>query len=250
MPGAITQRNFLKDIMMKKDTLETLYQAGIGSRNLRNFEYGYFMPTPFSFESSFEEDPDLNDQNDDQENTEYEGEESETGSMEQTQQLPCFRQMVRAKKAELKAQFGKGHISIGECGVMPFRENPLKYNPIVFVGKVYSPFKDCGLRPDLRPDLWNVPCLWDCSKDKNKDKDCCVTNRNKENQRASAWSEWNSCRDNQGKLLNPGLENEEAYKNVSHQERATGNGDGAHVHLRRITRSEARTVRHGMAAWR
>jgi hypothetical protein len=212
MPGAITQRNFLKDIMMKKDTLETLYQAGIGSRNLRNFEYGYFMPTPFSFESSFEEDPDLNDQNDDQENTEYEGEESETGSMEQTQQLPCFRQMVRAKKAELKAQFGKGHISIGECGVMPFRENPLKYNPIVFVGKVYSPFKDCGLRPDLRPDLWNVPCLWDCSKDKNKDKDCCVTNRNKENQRASAWSEWNSCRDNQGKLLNPGLENEEAYK--------------------------------------
>lgn len=120
---------------MKKDTLETLYQAGIGSRNLRNFEYGYFMPTPFSFESSFEEDPDLNDQNDDQENTEYEGEESEAGSMEQTQQLPCFRQMVRAKKAELKAQYGKGHISIGECGVMPLRIMTPKYNPIVRIGE-------------------------------------------------------------------------------------------------------------------
>lgn len=120
---------------MTQDTLETFYpfKAGVGKGFPANFESGYYMPS-FYLESSMEGD-EFDDQNDDQENTDYENEELEVGGMEQTQQLPCFRQMVRAKKAELKAQYGKGHISIGECGIEPQRWFTPKYNPVVRIGE-------------------------------------------------------------------------------------------------------------------
>lgn len=150
----------------------------------------------------------------DEDNTEYENEESEYesegGDDITAAELPKFRELVRNKKLELKAQYGKAKISIGECGIQPIRTES-KYNPQVRIPKIYSPFKDCGLNPDLRPEYFPTFCAWDCSKDKNTGKDCCVTNRNKRNNKAAAWAEYSSCRDGQGKLLNSGLENEDAW---------------------------------------
>ena len=198
---------------MKKDTLETLYQAGIGSRNLRNFEYGYFMPTPFSFESSFEDD--LDDSNDDQDSTDYENEEDEVPGVRDKCAFLEFRSYVKAKKEELKAQYGKGHISVFECGIMPWRENPLKYNPIAKVPTVYWPSKDCGLNPDLRPTFWHEPCL--CDKGNCDDckvgAGCCRSNQNKDSAKDAAWAEFTACREQQGKVMTQG--NEQAYDNAT-----------------------------------
>jgi len=116
---------------MTQGDFETFYpfQAGIGKGAPNNFEssfQGYYG------ESSATGD-DLDDSNDDQENTDGdEGEAGEVGGVEETQQLPCFRELVRAKKRELKAQFGKGRFRIGECGIRPVR---LGYNPIVRIGE-------------------------------------------------------------------------------------------------------------------
>lgn len=194
-------KTFFNTFMTQGD-LETFYpyQMGVGNG------------APNNFESSYDEDsdPDLDDRNDDQDNTDYEDEALGEGDIEQTKQLPCFRQLVREKKRQLKDTYGKGKLSVGECGIQPIRTEP-KYNPQVRIPKIYSPFKDCGLNPDLRPEYFPTICLWDCSKDKNTDKDCCVTNRNKSNNKAAAWTDYSACRDGQGKLLNPGTENEDAW---------------------------------------
>jgi hypothetical protein len=119
---------------MTQGDFETFYpfQAGVGKNAPNNFEssfQGYYG------ESSATGD-DLDDSNDNQDDTDGdEGEAGEVVGIEETQQLPCFRELVRAKKKELKAQFGKGRFRIGECGVKPFRENATKYSPIVRMGE-------------------------------------------------------------------------------------------------------------------
>ena len=115
---------------MTQGDFETFYpfQAGVGQNAPNNFEssfQGYYG------ESSATGD-DLDDSNDDQDNTEPEGEDAEVGGVQETEQLPCFRELVRAKKRELKAQFGKGYFRIGQCGVMPIRE---AYNPVIRMGE-------------------------------------------------------------------------------------------------------------------
>ena len=117
---------------MTQGDFETFYpfQAGVGQNAPNNFESSY--RNGYYSESSYD---DLDDSKDDQENTEPEGEAGEVGGVEETQQLPCFRELVRAKKKELKAQFGKGRFRIGECGLIPFRENVTKYSPIVRMGE-------------------------------------------------------------------------------------------------------------------
>lgn len=188
---------------MTTGDFETFYpfQMGVGKGALNNFESSY----------SDDDDPDLDDRNDDQENIEYEDEALEVGGIEETQQLPCFRQLVRDKKRQLRDTYGKGKLSIGECGIQPIRTEP-KYNPQVRIPKIYSPFKDCGLNPDLRPGLFKVPCV--CTKgdcDCRIGKNCCQYNRQKENEKASAWADYTACRNESGKLLNPGTENEDAW---------------------------------------
>ena len=53
--------------------------------------------------------------------TEYEGEEAETDGGVEADALPKFRQLVRMKKLEMKAQYGKAHIgSRRECKQVPY----------------------------------------------------------------------------------------------------------------------------------
>jgi hypothetical protein len=130
-------------------------------------------------ESSFDE---FDDQNDDQENTEYENEATEEPVPDTY--LPCFREEVRAKKNELKAQYGKGHISIGECGIRP-------------------------LDPDWRYP--NILCLWDCGKEKNASKDCCTFNANQAEKRAGQRDQiarWETCRAENKGIWVPGWRRE------------------------------------------
>ncbi len=63
---------------------------------------------------------------------------------------------MRQKKLELKAQYGKGHFSVGECGIYPL-------------------------------------CIWDCSKENNQNKDCCIKRH-----------EWKLCRDQNRGVWVPG----------------------------------------------
>ncbi len=195
--------NTLFNTSMTNGDLETFYP----------FQMGVGKGAPNNFESSYDEDsnPELNDEYDDQENTDYENEAVEEGGIEETKQLPCFRQLVREKKKQLKDTYGKGKLSVGECGIQPIRTEP-KYNPQVRIPKIYSPFKDCGLNPDLRPGLFKEPCV--CTKgdcDCRLGTACCNRNRTKDDQKAQAWSEYTACRNEQGKLLNPGTENEDAW---------------------------------------
>jgi len=133
----------------------------------------------YTGESSFDE---FDDQNDDQESTEYENEAAEEPVPDSY--LPCFREEVRAKKKELKAQYGKGHISIGECGIKP-------------------------LDPDWRYP--NILCLWDCSKEKNSSKDCCTFNANQAEKRAGQRDQiarWEACRAENKGIWVPGWRRE------------------------------------------
>ena len=110
----------------------------------------------------------------DEENTDSEPSDEEGVS---EQELPKFRSLVRNKKLELKAQYGKAKISIGECGVQP-------------------------LSPDIKYP--NVLCLWDCSKSKNYDKDCCAKNRQQAQKRAEQRAKidsWRQCRENNKGLI-------------------------------------------------
>jgi hypothetical protein len=103
----------------------------------------------------------------DEENTDSEPSDEEGVSEEE---LPKYRALVKNKKLELKAQYGKAKISIGECGIKP-------------------------LNPDIKYP--NVICLWDCSKSKNYNKDCCATNRNQAVKRAEQRKNiesWEKCR--------------------------------------------------------
>jgi hypothetical protein len=88
-------------------------------------------------ESSFD---DLDDSQDNQDNTDYENEEEEVSGVRDKCPFLEFRGYVRAKKQELKDQYGKGHISVFECGVMPFRLQTPKYNPIVRIGETGNCF--------------------------------------------------------------------------------------------------------------
>ena len=142
---------------MTQGDFETFYpfQAGVGQNAPNNFESSY--RNGYYSESSYD---DLDDSKDDQENTEPEGEAGEVGGVEETQQLPCFRELVRAKKKELKAQFGKGRFRIGECGFIPFRENVTKYNPIARIGRTcLGGIRD--IKGDGKPPFWdpNINCV-------------------------------------------------------------------------------------------
>lgn len=143
---------------MTQGDFETFYpfQAGIGNNAPNNFESSY--RNGYYSESSYD---DLDDSKDDQENTDGdEGEAGEVGGVEETQQLPCFRELVRAKKKELKAQFGKGRFRIGECGFIPFRENVTKYNPIARIGRTcLGGVRD--IKGDGKGPFWdpNINCV-------------------------------------------------------------------------------------------
>lgn len=180
---------------------QTFYPATPGLGLDSNFCCGYL-----GNESSFDDDPDLNDENDDQESTEYENEEAEVPDVKDKCPFGEFRTLVKAKKQELKAQYGKGKLNILACGVKPAR---LSYNPNVKIPKTYWPFSGCGLNPDLRPEYFPTLCTWNCSK--HPDKDCCKTNEAKHNNKVAAWAEFHACQDRQGKVANPGTENEDAY---------------------------------------
>jgi len=165
----------------------------------------------FTGESSFD---DLDDSQDDQESVEYESEEEELPGVRDKCPFGEFRTLVRAKKSELKSQYGKGHISIGECGIQPMR---ISYAPNIKIPKIYAPSRDCGLNPDLRPAFWKVPCV--CTKgdcDCRLGSGCCNDNKQKDADKVTAWAEFSACREEGGKVLNPGTENEDAY------DRATG----------------------------
>lgn len=118
----------------------------------------------------------------DEDNTEYENEESEYesegGDDITAAELPKFRELVRNKKLELKAQYGKAKISVFECGIKP-------------------------LNPDIAHP--NVPCIWDCSKSKNTNKDCCAKNRQQAEKRADQRTKianWERCRsENKGIIV-------------------------------------------------
>ena len=118
----------------------------------------------------------------DEEYTEYENEEaeyeSEGGDDITAAELPKFRELVRNKKLELKAQYGKAKISVFECGIKP-------------------------LNPDLAHP--NVPCIWDCSKSKHTNKDCCAKNRQQAQKRADQRTKianWERCRsENKGMIV-------------------------------------------------
>lgn len=175
--------------------------------------YPYLMGVgkgaPNNFESSFDDDndPDLDDSNDDQENTGFEDEDLIDGLNEQ--QLPCYRELVREKKSELKQRFGKGKFrELGTCGLPPVKIDP-KYNPQTRIATVYYPSRDCGINPDLRINLLPTICIWDCSKSKNSDKDCCVENRRRSDAKRDAWAEFSACREQNGKVMIQG--NEEAW---------------------------------------
>ena len=154
------------------------YAMGIGA--------GY----PGNFESSFDEDendPSLDDRNDNQESTEFENEHTQVPEVAQPEEQPqpgkCgfwdFRNKVKQKKAELKAQYGKGHFELANltaCGIKP-------------------------LDPSIDPTLFNVPCTWDCSKSRNSDKWCCKENVIKARKRAERRDEiarWFACRNQNG----------------------------------------------------
>jgi hypothetical protein len=114
----------------------------------------------------------------DEEYTEYENEESELGEDIPDAEMPKFRQLVKNKKLELKAQYGKAKISVFECGIKP-------------------------LPPDIAHP--NVICLWDCSKSKNYSKDCCAKNRQQAQKRAEQRDKiaaWERCRtENKGIIV-------------------------------------------------
>jgi len=104
-----------------------------------------------------------------EENTDYENEEVEVDGGVPQSDLPRYRDLVRNKKLELKSQYGKGYFSIGECGIKP-------------------------LPPET---ILNMPCLWDCSKEKNASKDCCTFNANQAEKRANRRQQilnWENCR--------------------------------------------------------
>lgn len=84
---------------MNRGDIETFYPMQVGG-----LESSYCCAYTGE-ESSFD---DLDDSRDNQDSIEYEGEASDVGSMEETKQLPCFRELVRAKKKELKDKFGRG----------------------------------------------------------------------------------------------------------------------------------------------
>lgn len=84
---------------MNRGDIETFYPAEAGGLE------SSFCCAYTGEESSFD---DLDDSKDDQESIEYEGEESQVGAMEPNKQLPCFRELVRTKKKELKDQYGRG----------------------------------------------------------------------------------------------------------------------------------------------
>lgn len=118
----------------------------------------------------------------DEDNVEYENEEYEYETMGgddiPAAELPKFRQLVRDKKLELKAQYGKAKISVFECGIKP-------------------------LPPDIAHP--NVICLWDCSKSKHTNKDCCAKNRQQAQKRAEQRdkiAKWEKCRsENKGIIV-------------------------------------------------
>lgn len=114
---------------MTQGDFETFYpfQAGIGKGAPNNFESGYGS---YSLESSYD---DLDDSQDNQDSTDYEGEAQEVGDVQGGSKLGCFIKKVVAKKKELKAQYGKGYFSIGECGPPKIR---LAYNPVARIQEV------------------------------------------------------------------------------------------------------------------
>jgi hypothetical protein len=175
-----------------------------------------------------DDDPALDDSNDNQDSTEYESEHTEVGGVAEENEPPTpgkcgfwdFRNKVKAKKEELKAQYGKGKLNILPCGPHPDRALDPKYNPSVRIPKVYWPGGGCGINPDLRPEYYPVPCVWDCSKaknynpDNNSGKPCCVTNHNKDRDKLAAFSVYNECKNKEGKCcMIQG--NEEAYESAN-----------------------------------
>ena len=115
---------------------ETFYpfQAGIGKNAPNNFESNF---KGYSAESSATGDPD-DDSGDDQNNTDYEGEAGEVGGIEE-KQLPCFRELVRAKKKELKNQYGKGFFRTTDghkevCTNVPFS----KWDPNINCNNIFG----------------------------------------------------------------------------------------------------------------
>lgn len=137
------------------------------------YPYGTMSGYAVGYESSFgeessadgdENDPDLDDRKDDQESTEPENEHtqvSEDVSAENEPPKPgkCgfwdFRNKVKQKKAELKAQYGKGAFMLKDltaCGIAPVR---LNYNPIVRIGEV----KTCiGWEPSCNKKCLGICC--------------------------------------------------------------------------------------------
>ena len=96
---------------------------------------GGLESSSFFMEESRATGDDLDDSQDDQESVEFEETDATEAGGVSDAEMPTFRQLVKAKKLELKAQYGKGRFRIGECGVKPFRENVTKYNPIVRIGE-------------------------------------------------------------------------------------------------------------------
>ena len=164
---------------MNRGDFQTFYpmQAGLiesGFCPMGSNESGYDPNDP--------NDPALDDSKDNQDSTSYENEHTEEPVPDSY--LPCFREEVQAKKKELKAQYGKGHISIGECGIEP-------------------------LSPDIDVSLWDVPCFYNCNK--HPGHKCCETNIKQAQKRANIWEDrkrWQACHEKNKGIWVPGWRKE------------------------------------------
>src|ERR1700741_2932579 len=87
---------------MNRSDIQTFYpitESGLNS----------LSKVPYNNESSFDDDASLDDSKDDQESTDFEESDlSDVGGINEAD-LPTYRQLVKSKKLELKAAYGKGH---------------------------------------------------------------------------------------------------------------------------------------------
>lgn len=124
---------------MNRGDIETFYPIYAGGLQSSSFCCGFTGKE----ESGLTGD-DLDDSKDDQESVEFEDSDAIDAGGVSDSDMPSFRQLVRAKKLELKAQYGKGKFNIGtkrvctggfngthqECKNVPYPcptiQNPLK----------------------------------------------------------------------------------------------------------------------------
>jgi hypothetical protein len=176
---------------MNKGDINTFYPLNPDS----GLESAYY---PYNnSESSYD---DLDDSKDNQGSIEDEGEEDEVPGVRDKCPFGEFRTRVRAKKQELKNQYGEGFFSIGECGIKPSR---VAYNPNVKISTTYWPFTGCGVKPARMS--YGPPHFRTKNNAARYDADTQRFNND--------MAKWYECQNRQGKVAIQG--NEQAYDSAT-----------------------------------